>query len=50
MMTKGKKHSLYCMVCDWKLENTHKFTDGLNCQKCNSPVIRVDPPEGGENT
>lgn len=41
-MSKHPKQSCYCMVCDWKLLNTHKCLDGIKCPKCEGPVMIHD--------
>lgn len=40
-MSKAPMHSVYCINCDWELNNTHKHTDGWKCPKCNDSVIQI---------
>lgn len=28
-MSKAPMHSVYCINCDWELNNTHKHTDNV---------------------
>lgn len=39
-MSKALMHSVYCINCDWELNNTHKHTDGWKCPKYNGSVIQ----------
>ena len=49
-MSKAPMHSVYCINCDWELNNTHKHTDGWKCPKCNGPVIQKKGAKGfGKN-